>query len=155
MGRCIATAGEIARATGVASKTCDDLNDIDYGSWQFKTFAEAKAQDPALFDAWFSCPQFVRFPNGESLQDLIARSADALRMVLARHPGETVVLVAHDSVNRAILLQLLDQPLSAYWRLAQDPCCINELDLTPGMACVRRINETRHLDAIVAEYDRR
>jgi probable phosphoglycerate mutase len=69
-------------------------------------------------------------------------------MVLARHPADTVVLVGHDSVNRAILLQLLDQPLSAYWRLAQDPCCINEIDLSTGMACARRINETHHLDAI-------
>ena len=70
MGRCIATAAAIARATGVAAKTCEDLNDIDYGAWQFKTFADAKAQDPALFAAWFATPQLVRFPNGESLQDL-------------------------------------------------------------------------------------
>ena len=107
MGRCIATAAAIARTTGVAAKTCDDLNDIDYGAWQFKTFAEAKAQDAALFAAWFATPQLVRFPDGESLQDLAARTADALRMVLARHPGETAVLVGHDSVNRALLLELL------------------------------------------------
>src|SRR5215470_3481399 len=33
MGRCVATAAAIARATGVAAKTCDDLTDIDYGAW--------------------------------------------------------------------------------------------------------------------------
>ena len=48
---------------------------------------------------------------------------------LARHPDETIVLVGHDSVNRALLLQLLEQPLSAYWRLAQEPCCLNEIDV--------------------------
>src|SRR5262249_29200273 len=99
MGRCIATAAAIARATGIAAKTCEDLNDIDYGAWQFKTFAEAKARDAALFAAWFAKPQLVRFPNGESLQDLAARTANALRMVLARYRDETVVLVGHDSVN--------------------------------------------------------
>ncbi len=149
MGRCIATAAAIARATGVAAKTCEDLNDIDYGAWQFKTFAEAKAQDAALFAAWFANPQLIRFPNGESLQDLVARTANALRMVLARHPDETVVLVGHDSVNRALLLELLDQPLSAYWRLAQEPCCINEIDVNAVGVCVRSLNETQHLDAQV------
>jgi broad specificity phosphatase PhoE len=33
-------------------------------------------------------------------------------------PTTRVVLVGHNSVNRALLRQPLDQPLSAYWRLA-------------------------------------
>jgi len=154
MGRCVATAAAIARATAVAAKTCNDLSDIDYGAWQFKTFAEAKAQDPALFAAWFASPQRVRFPNGESLQDLGARTADALRMVLARHPDETVVLVGHDSVNRALLLELLQLPLAAYWRLAQEPCCINEIDAGTAGVRVRSVNATQHLEVVAAEHDR-
>ena len=153
MGRCIATAAAIAQATGTPSKTCEDLNDIDYGARQFKTFAQAKAQDAALFAAWFANPPLVRFPNGESLQDLAARTANALRIVLARHPNETIVLVGHDSVNRALLLELLELPLSAYWRLAQEPCCINEIDVNEAAVRVRSINETQHLDAVVAEHD--
>jgi probable phosphoglycerate mutase len=54
-------------------------------------------------------------------------------------------MVGHDSVNRALLLQLLDQPLSAYWRLAQDPCAISEIDNTDARARVLRVNETVHL----------
>jgi broad specificity phosphatase PhoE len=153
MARCIETATAIARACGIAAKTCDDLNDIDYGTWQLKTFAEAKALNPGLFEAWFASPQLVRFPNGESLQDLVARAANVLRMVLARHPDETIVLVGHDSVNRALLLEFLDQPLSAYWRIAQDPCCLNEVDVVGESISVRRVNETYYLDAIAAERD--
>jgi probable phosphoglycerate mutase len=153
MGRSIATAAAIARATSVAAKTCDNLNDIDYGAWQFKTFANAKAQEPALFAEWFATPQLVRFPNGESLQDLAARTANALRMVLARHRDETVVLVGHDSVNRVLLLELLELPLSAYWRLAQEPCCLNEIDVNEAKVRVHSINETQHLEAIAVEHD--
>lgn len=68
-----------------AAEICADLNDIDYGAWQFKSFAEAKAQDPALFAAWFATPDLVRFPHGESLQDLAGRAANALA-ALARTP---------------------------------------------------------------------
>jgi probable phosphoglycerate mutase len=88
----------------------------------------------------------MRFPRGESLQELVARVAEALRSVLGRHPGQTVVMVGHDSVNRALLLQLIDQPLSAYWKLAQDPCCLNEFDIEGTRVEVRRVNDTSHLD---------
>jgi broad specificity phosphatase PhoE len=56
-----------------------------------------------------------------------------------------VVMVGHDSVNRALLLQLLDQPLTAYWKLAQDPCCLNEVDIEGEQITVRAINDTSHL----------
>ncbi len=146
MSRCVKTAEAIAETCSSATETCDDLNDIDYGAWQFKTLEQAKLQDPALFTAWFATPHLVRFPNGESLQDLAARSANALRFVLGRHPDDTIVLVSHDSVNRALLLQFLDLSLSSYWRIAQHPCCVNEIDITDGKVCVLRVNETHHLD---------
>jgi probable phosphoglycerate mutase len=147
MGRCVETGAAIAKISGAPTEICDDLTDIDYGAWQFKTFAEAKSENPTLFAAWFATPHLVRFPGGESLQDLAARAANALRYVLDRHPGDTIVLVGHDSVNRALLMQLIDQPLSAYWRLAQAPCCLNEIDVAGGKISAQRVNETAHLEA--------
>jgi len=146
MGRCVSTAEAIGLATGAPLRLLEDLNDLDYGAWQWRTYADVKAQAPKLFACWFSAPHLVGFPDGDSLQDLAARAADALRLVIERHPERIVVMVGHDSVNRALLLQLLDQPLSAYWRLAQDPCGISEIDLVEAQPRVRRINETLHLD---------
>jgi probable phosphoglycerate mutase len=125
----------------------NELNDIDYGEWQFKSYEQIQTAFPTLFAAWFATPHLIRFPKGEALQDLVARSADALRSILDHHPDETVVAVAHDSVNRALLMQLLDQPLSSYWRVAQDPCCVNEIDIVGARVRVGRINETGHLSA--------
>jgi phosphoserine phosphatase len=150
MGRCVATGAAVAKACGIAAEICDDLNDIDYGAWQFKALGEARQDNPSLFAAWFATPQLVRFPNGESLQDVAARGANALRFVLTRHRGDTIVLVGHDSVNRVLLLRCLDLPLSAYRRVAQAPCCLNEVDIDGEKICVVRINETHHLDALAA-----
>jgi broad specificity phosphatase PhoE len=146
--RCIVTGAAIARACGVEARPLDDLNDIDYGEWQFKTHEEIRARQPELFAAWFATPHLVRFPKGESLQDLGARTANVLRFVLERHARDTVVLVGHDSVNRALLLQLLDQSLSGYWRFTQDPCCLNEIDVMAGRVRIATVNDTRHLDGI-------
>ena len=147
MGRCVETGRAIAERTGALATATDKLHDLDYGAWPWKTYDEVRAAEPELFQRWFDAPQLVRFPGGESLQDLVSRAADAVREVINAHPDQVVVLVAHDSVNRAMLLQLLDQPLSAYWRLAQSPCAINEIDLVHGHIKVQRINDTAHLDA--------
>jgi len=146
LSRCVATGAAIAEACGIEAQSVDQLSDIDYGTWQMKSHEEMALAEPAAYAAWFATPHLLRFPGGESLQDLVSRSADALRLAHERHPDQTVVLVSHDSVNRAMLIQLADVPLSSYWRFAQDPCCINEVDIADGHVEIRGINDTSHLD---------
>ena len=144
--RCVVTGGKVAAACGVAASVHDGLGDIDYGAWQMRTHEDVSAEAPEAYRRWHAAPHLTRFPGGESLQDVVARTADVLRMVLERHAAETVVLVGHDSVNRALLLQLLDQPLSAYWRLSQDPCTLNEIEVAAaGDVRIGCINDTSHL----------
>jgi phosphoserine phosphatase len=143
--RCRATAAVIGEVCRLEPCVLDDLRDIDYGTWTSRSYDEIESIEPQRFAAWLATPQLVRFPDGESLQDLVVRAADALRFVLAHHADETIVLVAHDSLNRALLLQLLDQPLSAYWRLDQSPCCVNEIDIAGGSIRILRLNDTAHL----------
>jgi probable phosphoglycerate mutase len=139
--RCAQTAAKIGAACGLAPTPLEDLNDLHYGTWEWRTYEEVRAEWPDLFERWFAAPQLVRFPGGESLQDLVARAANVLRLVRERHADETVVLVGHSSGNRALLLQALDQPLSAYWRLGQDPCSVSDIELLGQSAVVRRLNE--------------
>lgn len=146
--RCVATGAAIAKACNVPSAALEELADLDYGAWQFASYEEAKVRDPELFAQWFAAPHLVRFPDGESLQDIAARAADALRHILARHVDDTVVVVSHDSFNRVLLTQLLAQSLSSYWCLAQHPCCLNEVNLTQDQVQVVRINETYHLRSL-------
>jgi broad specificity phosphatase PhoE len=143
--RCVETSTAIAKKCEVSVEILPALIDLNYGEWQWQTYEAIAARSPELYHRWRTTPHLMRFPSGESLQELVARAADALRFVIEQHPGETVVLVTHDSVNRALLLQVLDQPLSAYRRLAQDPCGINEIAVASGQALVIRVNETAHL----------
>lgn len=143
--RCVVTGARIAEACGIASTPSCGLLDLHYGEWQWKTHDEVRERWPDLYSLWRTSPHLVRFPGGDSLQDIALRSADIFRRIIERFPYEAVVLVGHDSVNRALLLQLLDQPLSAYWRIAQDPCCINVIEYRKGSLRVSSINETGHL----------
>jgi broad specificity phosphatase PhoE len=150
LGRCIATAIPISRITNIPSQPLLGLQDLDYGEWQGFTHEAAEQQWPALYETWKARPHLMRFPGGESLQDLVVRTADVVREMLLRYPDDSdqVLLMAHDSVNRAILLQLLDQPLSAYWRLEQSPCAISEIIIDKEKIRTRCINDTAHLEGL-------
>ncbi len=143
--RCRDTGAAIAKQCRVTCEILPSLNDLDYGEWQWQTHAAVEAEWPVLYRRWRENPHLMRFPKGESLQELVARAADALRFAVDKHPAETIVMVSHDSVNRALLLQMLDQPLSAYWKLSQDPCAINEITVSGDRIVVLRVNETAHL----------
>ncbi|TLY56626.1 MAG: histidine phosphatase family protein [Gammaproteobacteria bacterium] len=82
--RCLQTAEAIAAACGISAAIRDDLTDLHYGDWEWRTHEEVRAQ-------------------------------------------------------------CLDQPLSAYWRLAQDPCALSEIEISDHGTTVHRVNETHHL----------
>jgi probable phosphoglycerate mutase len=145
LGRCRDTAAAIAAGCRLALQTVDGLVDIDYGAWQGLTREEAAARWPEASEMWFRAPHLAAIPAGEPLAAVSSRAASALSGILAHHPGGTLVIVGHDSVNRVLLLHALDLPLSRYWHLEQHPCGISRLCFADGSFVVRSLNETQHL----------
>jgi len=145
LSRCQDTGAAIGRPFGLKPIALEGLVDIDYGKWQGLTPDEAKAQWSAEVDLWYRAPDEIKIPGGESLQEVRARVATALQNVCAAHPKDTVVLVAHDSVNRVILLHALDASLARYWRIRQHPCAINEIEFGEDGFVIVAMNQTDHL----------
>ena len=151
LSRCQDTAAAIATALGLGVQTVDGLADLDYGAWQGLTRAEAAARWPGLVDRWFIAPHRVRIPGGESLLDLAARASQALAACLDAAPADaTIAVVVHDSVNDVLLCETLCLPLAQYWRLRQDPCCINVIEAGTEFR-VALLNGADHLAGVPAQ----
>ena len=145
LSRCLATGATIGKPFDLTPIVLAGLIDIDYGEWQGLSLDEVKTRWPEELGEWFRNPDRAAIPGGESLPDVRRRSAMVLETVARQHPDDTVVLVAHDSVNRVILLHTLDAPLSRYWRIKQDPCAINEIDIGENGGTIVTVNQTDHL----------
>jgi probable phosphoglycerate mutase len=145
LGRCRETAAAVAAGLRRAVQPIAALADIDYGAWTGLTREEAAARWPDEVERWYRAPHLAAIPGGETLAALLARTSAALYDLLRRHPAETLVIVGHDSVNRVLLLQALELPLSRYWRLRQDPCGVSSLSFENDAFVVRSLNETGHL----------
>jgi len=149
LSRCMTTAAIIAQSLSLAVVPMPSFLDINYGNWQGRTYQEVQQADPEGFFRWFDAPHLAVIPGGETLLQLAGRVAVTMHTLVARHRGETVLLVGHDSVNRVLLLLALDLPLSRLWHLRQDPCAINLVTYHDADGWrVLSMNEASHLQSL-------
>src|SRR3546814_5486087 len=105
------------------------LMEIAHGTWEGLLAAEIRARDPDRLVAWRDAPHEVLMPEGESLQHVFDRAWPALaRAVEGLGVDDTVLVVAHDAVNRVLLCRVLGIPLARLWTFRQAPTTLNLLE---------------------------
>ena len=133
------TATPIAAALGLRVETAPALNEIDCGAWTGQPF-EVLAGDPAWV-RWNASRGFARPPGGESLTEVLARLLAHVERLREAHPDETVALVSHSDVIRALLLHALGLPADAYGRVDIAPASVSRLVVGDWGARVDGLNE--------------
>ena len=103
--------------------------EIAHGTWEGLLAAEIGAMDADRLRAWREAPETVLMPQGESLMHVLERAWPALeRATVDLGPEETLLVVAHDAVNRVLLCRILGLPLARLWTFRQAPTTINLLE---------------------------
>ncbi|WP_137699716.1 histidine phosphatase family protein [Marimonas lutisalis] len=83
-----------------------DLREMHFGDWELKRHDEI--EDQAHARRFWENPGDIRPPGGESWHELSSRVDAAVARLLAAHPGQDIVAVAHFGV----ILTQLQQALS-------------------------------------------
>jgi len=139
------TLAPLAAELGLPIQTHPGLLDIDYGLFQGLTHAEAADRYPDLYRLWRAAPGRVRFPEGEGLADVQGRVWALVGEVAARHPGQGIVLVGHEMVNKVLVCTLLGLDLDQIWRIRQDPAGIDAFRQYGEQWVVQGLNDVCHL----------
>ena len=130
------------------------LMEIAHGSWEGLLASEIHARDPELLRAWREAPETVQMPGGgESIQQVLDRAWPALaRACNGLGAEDTLLVVAHDAVNRVLLCRILGIPLSKLWGFRQAPTTINLLEgANVDQLDVVRLNDCSHHTALFGE----
>lgn len=106
----------------------------------------AAIPDADLSDAYVGlfrpgAPRDGRFLGGESLGSMVDRVNACLDGLMADDNWDTVLLVLHGAVNRAIISRALTGRHEFFGHIEQSPGCINVLDHGPEWV-VRAVNVT-------------
>jgi broad specificity phosphatase PhoE len=137
--RALDTALPLARKLGLEPVIVPDLREIDFGELEGLTPVELEERYPEYLP-WTNDPAGVVFPGGESVAEVQRRAHAATREIIAAHPGETAVVVAHGVTLRIVLADALRMPLSALFRLELSHCGISIVDWFGDRALVHTVN---------------
>ena len=94
-------ASAIAKRHGLPVEVTPELREINVGDRTGKTFDETRGLPNWNDDG------FVSWPNGETLDQVLARTLGAIDRLTRESPGKTILVVGHGGVNRILLSHFL------------------------------------------------
>jgi probable phosphoglycerate mutase len=129
------------------------LMEIAHGTWEGLLASEIHERDADRLRAWRDTPHEVQMPEGESLQHVLHRAWPAFgRAAAGLGDHDTLLIVAHDAVNRVLLCHVLGIPLARLWGFRQAPTTLNLLE-GPDVDHLEvvRLNDCSHHTALFGE----
>ena len=124
-----------------------DLRELSYGEWEGVTYREVQERYPAPYVELMSGDVTFAPPGGESVEDLVHRVAALQGRLRKTHcDGENVLVVGHGGSLRALLVTVLDLPVTSFWRFKLDLGSLSIVTLTREGATLDLWNDTGFLE---------
>jgi len=137
------TAAAIASACSLNPVATDDeLDEIDFGGWSGKTFAELN--ELADWRLWNTDRARAPTPAGETMAHVQGRMLACMNRLRSHHPEDAVVLVSHADVIKAAVCHILQLPADAGSAFDISPASITAVVSGDWGARVLWLNETVH-----------
>ena len=145
--RALTTAEIVANYHKLNVEVAPGLMDLDYGGWQGLPHQEVRSKYGRLYAQWINCPEQIKMPAGESLDEVRRRAMSVVDSVMAKYGG-IVVLVSHRVVNKVLICALLGLDNSYFWNIKQDTCGITTFNHENGLFILTKHNDTSYLRTI-------
>lgn len=142
VGRALLTARPAARALGVEPEVVDALREVDFGWGEGRTMAEMAAEDQEAVRHFQEDAETGAFPGSEPPSAAATRACAALRRLAGEHPGDTVLVVAHNTLLRVALCAMLGIPVGRYRLVLPrlDNAAVTEIEVAGAGTALRSLN---------------
>ena len=136
--------------------TTPDLLEIDLALWENWYKKDVIEKFPEDYQCWKESPQnfkmTVTTPEGEKetfpVVDLYQQAQNFWQKLLSEHQNKTLLIVAHNGINRCLIMSAIGVPVDNYHRVQQSNCNINVLNFTGNWddpVQLESLNQTSHL----------
>ncbi len=131
----------------------DQLMEVDLPLWEKLTKQEVAEKFAADYRQWKEKPhQFkMTLATGEEHYPVLALYEQAARFwqeTILKHQGQTILIVAHNGINRCLIMSAIGISSGRYHSIQQSNCCISILNFTGGFqepVQLESLNQTSHL----------
>jgi len=148
LSRSMETAENLAKFQKIPVSPLEAIIDISYGDWEGVSLEEIAEKYPDLYSLWLKEPHSIRFPKGETLEEVRTRTLAALENLVSKHQNETIALVAHRVPNKVLCCALLGLDNSHFWRIQQDTASTNLFIHKDDQWIVSFLNDTSYLKVL-------
>jgi probable phosphomutase (TIGR03848 family) len=121
------TALPIGQRLRLQARVCWELNEIDFGEWQGRAFAEL--DDQPRWQQWNAFRSGGAAPGGETMLAAQERIVRAIAACRERHQHAAVALVSHSDLIKAALAYFLGVPLDLFGRIEIAPASVSVLHI--------------------------
>ncbi|BAY65052.1 phosphoglycerate mutase [Calothrix brevissima NIES-22] len=156
---------QLANATGKAAviQTSDKLLEIDLPLWERMLTSEVKEQYAEDYKTWHEHPDELRMLLEDAqgtkehfpVLSLYAQAKEFWQEILPHHQGETILIVGHNGINRALISTALGVSPSRYHSVQQSNCGITILNFAGGLGDavqLESLNQTQHTGEILPSF---
>lgn len=147
-------------ATSPMLQTSDKLMEIDLPLWEGMLLQDVRDKFSEDYLCWQQRPDelLMVVPQAEATREhfpvkaLYEQAQQFWQEILLRHQGETILIVGHNGINRALISTALGISPSRYHSIQQSNCGISVLNFAGGLGQpvqLESMNQTTHLGQIL------
>jgi phosphoserine phosphatase len=140
----------VGQVAGAPNLVVDDrLQEVDLPPWEKMLFSEVAANFPTEYQTWHERPhELVMIVNGQEhhpIPALYAQAQEFWQAILPRHDGQTILIVAHNGINRALISTATGIPMHYYQSIQQSNCAVSVLNFADGQVQIESLNQVAHM----------
>ena len=121
------------------------LRETSFGDWEGRFLKDLAKENPNGFEHFFTNPDKVKPPNGETFLQSQARIMNALDEIIADNEDRNIIVVTHGAAIRLIFCAVLYIPIRRMWVINQNNMALNIIIADEGNFSVELMNSTLHL----------
>lgn len=143
--RAMVTAQTIAAKHKMEIIKCPELREVNYGKFEGLTFEQITQLYPELAGLFSNWDLKLKFPDGESVEELKQRVNKFLKRLKDLDQEQTILIVAHGGPLRLIICSLLGIEPKHWRQIHLDLASLSIVNIYPEVAILSLLNDTSHL----------
>ncbi|MBA4493521.1 histidine phosphatase family protein [Paenactinomyces guangxiensis] len=145
--RAYETARIIANEHRLSVEKDERIIEADFGLWEGKPKEQFIEEDPQAWRDWLVDPGTARAgKTGETAEEIYRRAKAFFTEIADKHKRQTILVVAHNTVNRFFIAGSLGIPFRNYRRILQDNTGITVFEKDGEVIKFLNINLNAHLE---------
>jgi uncharacterized phosphatase len=147
LSRAYETARIIATKHKLSVEKDERIIEADFGLWEGKAKKQFIEEDPEAWEEWLNDPGTTQAGRiGETAEQIFNRMKAFFDEIADKHKGQTILVVAHNTVNRIFIAGSLGMPFRNYRCIHQDNTGITVFEKDRESIKFFNINQNTHLE---------